>query len=324
MLRTWVLLAGPPRPNELQRPLAAHFAQRKLLYLSRVPCSMKALQRRDLFQIVADDGGLSEDDAQPFFSQMLSCIRSLHDAGICHCDLGIESFVFASSSADHLTLIHTHSSHQYPWDTMVGDFNRTVLPPQSKKINYLYAAPENVCSFEADMWSLGLCLFAMVTNTVPVYDRNTAAPFSSMLDSTFSSEFVDLIDRLTAFDPQQRLGAMEAAQHPWVLGSVCASREMPDASTTSISYLQQRQCVQCGTTETRAWRCQGTLCNACGLRKPGGVSKPKQIQIREQLLAAGFTIEQSAHASFSIHSPDGCSFRSIKGAYKFYMERNQM
>ena len=155
---------------------------------------MNAFPHRDLFQIVADAGGLSEDDARPLFLQMLSCVRGLHDAGICHCDLGIESFVFASGE-DHLTLIHMHSSHQYPWDIMECSFNRSIPPPQSKNVNYLYVAPENVCSFEADMWSLGMCLFAMVKNEVPVYDRKTAAPLSSLLDNKFSADLMDLLQR---------------------------------------------------------------------------------------------------------------------------------
>lgn len=31
-----------------------------------------------------------------------------------------------------------------------------------------------------------------------------------------------------------------------------------------------RQCLRCGTTESPKWRCQMTLCNACGLRESHG------------------------------------------------------
>ena len=292
---------------------------------------MEALPRRDLFQSVADAGGLSEDDARPLFRQMLSCVRGLHDAGICHCDLGLESFVFASG-ADHLTLIHMHSSHQYPWDITEGGFNRSMPPPQSKNMNYQYVAPEKVCSFEADMWSLGVCLFAIVKNALPVCDdRKTAAPLSSLLDNKFSPGLVDLIDGLLAVDPQQRLNVMEAQQHTWVTGGVCVKRAMSHASTASVSsQQQQRRCVQCGTTETCKWRCRGTMCNMCGLRKPGGVSQKEQQQMQEQLLAAGFAVERkprlegSGKSGFRLHSPHGHYFQSIKSAYKFYAETSRV
>jgi serine/threonine protein kinase len=208
---------------------------------------MKAFPRSDLFQLVVDAGGLSEADARPLFSQMLSCVRSLHDAGICHCDLGIESFTFASGT-DKLRLIHMHSSHQYPWDAILGVFYRSSPPPQSRNVNYLYAPPENVCSFEADMWSLGVCLFAMVRNAVPVYDSEATARLSAMLDNKFSHDLVDLVDGLLALEPQHRLTAKGAAEHPWVLGGVCVtaiSREMSDASISLDSSQQQRKGFNC-------------------------------------------------------------------------------
>lgn len=285
---------------------------------------MEEFQHRDLFKIVADAGGLSEADARPLFSQMLSCVRSLHDAGICHGDLGIESFVFARG-ASNLSLIHMHSSHQYPWDEVEGCFDRSKPPSQSKNVNYLYVPPEKVGSFEADMWSLGVCLFAMLQNVVPVYNRKSTAPLSRMLDKNFSPELIDLIDGLLAFDPQQRLCSMRAQKHSWVVGNVRVKRATCDASTTSLPsqrrQRRQRQCVQCGTTETRAWRCQGTVCNACGLRKPSGISKLRQQQMEDQLLAAGFTIERKPHANQTsawvyITSPHGIIFYSIKSAYR--------
>ena len=208
---------------------------------------MKAFPRCDLFQLVVDAQGLSEDDARPLFSQMLSCVRSLHNAGICHCDLGIESFPFASGT-DQLRLIHMHSSHQYPWDARLGDFDRSSPPPQSRNVNYLYVPPENVCSFEADMWSLGVCLFAMLRNAVPVYDSEATTPLSAMLDNKCSRDLVDLVDGLLALQPQHRLTAREAAEHPWVLRGVSVtaiSREMSDASTSLDSSQQQRKGFNC-------------------------------------------------------------------------------
>ena len=290
---------------------------------------MQALLRRDLFQIVADAGGLSEDAARPLFSQMLSCVRSLHDAGICHCDIGLESFVVGAT--DKFQLIHMHSSHQYPWDDVVGEFNRSIPPvPRFKCMNYLYVAPEKGCSFEADMWSLGVCLFAMMRNALPVYHHTSNAQLSAMFDDKLSQGLVDLVDGLLAIDPQQRLSAREAEKHPWMADGACGqpiSRDLSDASTLSVSSSQQQQrhCVQCGTTETSKWRCQGTMCNACGLRHKERMPPHLKHTQEEQLLAAGYSFERKPYGNrerfwLSIHSPDGHRFQSIKSAYKFYVE----
>ena len=298
---------------------------------------MQALLRRDLFQIVADAGGLSEDAARPLFSQMLLCVRSLHDAGICHCDIGMESFVVGAT--DKFQLIHMHSSHQYPWDDVVGEFNRSIPPvPRFKCMNYLYVAPEKGCSFEADMWSLGVCLFAMMRNALPVYHHTSNAQLSAMFDDKLSQGLVDLVDGLLAIDPQQRLSAREAEKHPWMADGACVqpiSRDLSDASTLSVSSSQQQQrhCVQCGTTETCRWNCQGTMCNACYQRAERrrhsrfsiSSQQQKQQEVEEQLLAAGYSVERKPCGNregfwFSIHSPGGHHFRSIKSAYKFYVE----
>ena len=42
-----------------------------------------------------------------------------------------------------------------------------------------------------------------------------------------------------------------------------------------------RQCRCCGATHTSKWRCSGTLCNACGLRK--GEPKPPVLSEEEKL-----------------------------------------
>jgi len=39
--------------------------------------------------------------------------------------------------------------------------------------------------------------------------------------------------------------------------------------------VRQRNCAECGATETPKWRCNGTLCNACGLKYPREVVRPR-------------------------------------------------
>ena len=229
----------------------------------------------DIFTLVAEAEGLREDDARPLFRQMVARVRTLHDAGICHCDMGLESFVFAGET-NELNLIHMHSSHQYPWDDVVGDFNRHSTPPQSRGVNAPYAAPENIAGMEGDLWSLGTCLFAMLMNALPVVNPQSTAPLSAMFDNKFSEQLVDLINGLLALEPEQRLTAREVEKHPWtVQGAQVRPPSDSVRSTRNLSYSSRREkhsrrCVECNTTDTCKWRFQGTTCNACALAQRDG------------------------------------------------------
>ena len=77
------------------------------------------------------------------------------------------------------------------------------------------ASPERLGSFEADMWSLGCCLFAMLRASYPLFGTTDPSPFAAMLKQelkTYSRELQDLINNLLVFDPWQRLTVEEAVK----------------------------------------------------------------------------------------------------------------
>lgn len=80
----------------------------------------------------------------------------------------------------------------------------------------------------ADIWSLGVCLFEMVTFQKPFEDTgnhrrllklqiNRAWHYPAAIESKLTDEVRDLINRMLEPDVETRLTAMQVLQHPWVM-----------------------------------------------------------------------------------------------------------
>lgn len=80
----------------------------------------------------------------------------------------------------------------------------------------------------ADIWSLGVCLFEMVTFTKPFDDTNNHRKllkmqlnrswhFPSSIEEKLSDQVKDLVNRMLDPDVDQRLSAMQILQHPWIV-----------------------------------------------------------------------------------------------------------
>ncbi|KAH9254132.1 hypothetical protein BASA81_008007 [Batrachochytrium salamandrivorans] len=105
--------------------------------------------------------------------------------------------------------------------------NRNVATP-------LYSPPEIItagrCNEKADMWSLGVCLFILVSGYPPFQpdERNDLEHNITHGRYLFKSEegwdhvsalARDLIARLLVIDPEARFSAKQVLEHPWIVAS---------------------------------------------------------------------------------------------------------
>lgn len=105
--------------------------------------------------------------------------------------------------------------------------NRNVATP-------LYSPPEIIttgrCNEKADMWSLGVCLFILVSGYPPFQpdERNDLEHNITHGRYLFKSEegwdhvsalARDLIARLLVIDPEARFSARQVLEHPWIVAS---------------------------------------------------------------------------------------------------------
>merc|ERR1719482_1186204 len=194
----------------------------------------------ELFDQVIERGAnaMPEDVARGYFCQLLDGVAYCHLAGVAHRDLKLENVLLTDAGV--LKLIDFGLSHVYP---RLAD---KVTVDRSKPLNDVcgsksYAAPEvlgqkGYDGFAADMWSLGVCLFAMLSGFFPLDEASandwrypklveaqkqgkstTATVYGWYKRSTkhLSAEVIHLLDGLLTINPQKRLTMEDVRAHPW-------------------------------------------------------------------------------------------------------------
>ena len=200
---------------------------------------------------------ISEPVALGFFRQMLDGVNYCHLAGVAHRGLKLEEFLLSEGV---IKLIDFGLSHVYP-RLADGSIDRS-HPLRGVCGSHSYAAPEVLADdgydgFAADMWSLGVCLFAMLSGFFPL---DTASPADwrygklveaqamgkssvatiygfyqkPIADLSASASATSLMDGLLQIDPATRLTMAQSRKHPWVTDkSVDGEARAANPSTTS-------------------------------------------------------------------------------------------
>ena len=134
----------------------------------------------DVLDYSVSSGGLGEPHARPMFEQMVRAVAHLHKLGVAHRDIKLENFFLTAEG-----------------DVQLGDMGLATLSAAGGSTSGAlmchdwagsesYAAPEvwavesgaaarssGYDAYPADVWSLGVCLFTMLTNMMPL---DTAVP----------------------------------------------------------------------------------------------------------------------------------------------------
>eukprot|EP00320_Phaeocystis_rex_P013927 CAMPEP_0119065564 /NCGR_PEP_ID=MMETSP1178-20130426/8349_1 /TAXON_ID=33656 /ORGANISM="unid sp, Strain CCMP2000" /LENGTH=400 /DNA_ID=CAMNT_0007047093 /DNA_START=88 /DNA_END=1290 /DNA_ORIENTATION=- len=201
---------------------------------------MEVASGGELFDQVIDRGvnAMSEATARKFMSQLLAGVHHCHSRGVAHRDLKLENVLLTKDGV--VKVIDFGLSHVYPKGDD-GNFNRSV-PLKEMCGSKSYAAPEVLSGagydgFLADVWSLGVCLFAMLSGFFPLDEASQndwrygklveqQAKGRSTTKSVYAwykrscahltASVVQLLDGMLAIDPRQRMEMHDVLTHPWL------------------------------------------------------------------------------------------------------------
>eukprot|EP00918_Siedleckia_nematoides_P023942 GHVU01051651.1.p1 GENE.GHVU01051651.1~~GHVU01051651.1.p1 ORF type:complete len:584 (-),score=65.06 GHVU01051651.1:124-1875(-) len=162
--------------------------------------------------------GLPETEARRLFKEICSAIAHCHKNGVVHRDLKCENILLDKENR-----------------VRVSDFGFSMVLPNKRSLletacgSFSYAAPEVVMGrkydgVQADIWSIGVILFAMVVGRLPWFEKNIYEMDEDFrmqrlsFDKGVSQECVMLIRRILQYDPLKRPKIQDILQDYWVLG----------------------------------------------------------------------------------------------------------
>lgn len=197
------------------------------------------MQGGELFDDLHGTSGISEDKARIIFEQIASGIAHLHSLGIGHRDIKPENIMYINARPDSSESLSDADLLEKDPDV----FRIKIMDYDLAKVNYCpewvantpcgtvrYMAPEIVrgeqYSLAIDDWSLGVCLYVMLSGKVPFGGSSEEEIDQSILEGNvrlegsrwdnIGWEAKDLIKKLLTLDASTRLTATSALSHPFL------------------------------------------------------------------------------------------------------------
>jgi len=185
---------------------------------------MQLVEGGDLFDRILKRKRYPENDARDVMSHLLSALAYLHARGIAHRDIKPENILLRTKISDV--------------DVLLTDFGlakgKAVGPHGCKTFcgTPQYLAPEvmdcqngdelSLGGYDgaaADMWSVGIVLFVLLSGTQPansnVENKWTTCSFNDCVWENVSNDAKNVIRRLTAMNSNDRPSAAAALLMPW-------------------------------------------------------------------------------------------------------------
>ncbi|KAK2919000.1 maternal embryonic leucine zipper kinase [Channa argus] len=172
----------------------------------------------ELFDYIIAKDRLSEEETRVFFRQIVSAMAYVHSQGYAHRDLKPENLLI---DEDHnLKLI---------------DFGLCAKPKGGLGYELMtccgspaYAAPELIqgkayIGSEADVWSMGVLLFALLCGYLPFDDENCMVLYRKITRGKYDNPrwlcpgSILLLNQMLQVDPKRRLTVRQLLDHPWVM-----------------------------------------------------------------------------------------------------------
>lgn len=170
--------------------------------------------------------GVPEAQLRPLMRQILTSVEMLHSYNVVHLDLKLENLMYNPATGHCTILDFGFAKHDTERDPVSGREKKVAHRTFCGSIHY--AAPELIRQTpfdgkKADVWSLGVLLFAMAGSRFPFDDAQDrrSVIFNKILrqdvkmPATISRELASLIRAMLTRDPALRPSVAALLNHPW-------------------------------------------------------------------------------------------------------------
>ncbi|XP_037327646.2 maternal embryonic leucine zipper kinase [Pungitius pungitius] len=172
----------------------------------------------ELFDYIIAKDRLSEEETRVFFRQIVSAMAYVHSQGYAHRDLKPENLLIDEDQ--NLKLIDFGLCAK-PKGGLCHELMTCCGSPA-------YAAPELIqgksyIGSEADVWSMGVLLFALLCGYLPFDDDNCMVLYRMITRGKYdnprwlSPGSVLLLNQMMQVDPKRRVTVRQLLDHPWVI-----------------------------------------------------------------------------------------------------------
>ncbi|XP_067409461.1 maternal embryonic leucine zipper kinase isoform X2 [Emydura macquarii macquarii] len=172
----------------------------------------------ELFDYIISKDRLSEEEARIFFRQIVSAIAYVHSQGYAHRDLKPENLLI---DAEHNLKLIDFGLCAKPKGGLDYQLNTCCGSPA-------YAAPELIqgkayIGSEADIWSMGVLLYALLCGFLPFDDENVMALYRKIMRGKYevpkwlSVTSTLLLHQMLQVDPKKRITVKHLLNHPWLI-----------------------------------------------------------------------------------------------------------
>ncbi|OHS99133.1 CAMK family protein kinase [Tritrichomonas foetus] len=178
--------------------------------------SIEMVENGNLLDYINSNRGLQEQQARRIFCQLITVLSYLHvEKHVVHRDLKAENVLLDRNF--NVRLVDFGLSKAF---SKTDPFLQTTCGSPA------YVAPEIIkekpYTSAADIWSLGVLLYAMVVVTLPFNGDNISFMLQQIISvnppipNSLSPELRSLISRLLNKEPGARITLQEIIQHPWI------------------------------------------------------------------------------------------------------------
>ncbi|OHT13933.1 CAMK family protein kinase [Tritrichomonas foetus] len=276
-----------------------------ILYLQCAP-------KGTLLSYVNKYGGLPESEARRLFFQIFSAIRHLHNfVYAAHRDLKLENILLDNNNNAKVTDFGlAGNNYNYKMKTFVGTPG--------------YQAPEVVATGEytekCDVWSLGVCLYSMITGRLPFSIQNSnyvklvqEASYITF-PPNFSQPLRDLLTAMWAINPNDRPTLKNLQSMQWMRGILPLPTNIAPCPLKFPSDVKPGNFADLKRKKTKA---DSTILNKC---LEYGINKEK---LEDDLMNGEFNEDTTIY--FLIKTPliKRPSFPKKLNSYKSLLDQNE-